>query len=391
MFESLEFWGVFGLTFGVSHLLPRSSYRARATLLAGTSLFALFYILDLSHTILLIVLGSIAWILVGLRIAKPREEISSTHRALVVVAPLLLVWIAGKQMTGMGYEPLSWLYFVGFSFFLVKAWSLIKDYLDGRFAELDPMSVLAYFLYFPTYLSGPMHYYVEFEKSLKKPFEMDSKGWVDSLFRLMLGLVKVRFLAPLLTPLSLTELLGAESVDLQSLFVGCVVYSLVLYFDFSGYSDMAIATSRMLRVDVPENFNNPYMARSLREFWQRWHISFTRMLTAYIFIPVTRALGKSLGTRRRTIAALGYLIAYGICGYWHGATANFVLWGLYHAAGLAVYDIYRNWRMQRRRNRKRETLPAPLAIATSCISMVATFAFVSAGWVFFVFPVAWLF
>jgi alginate O-acetyltransferase complex protein AlgI len=391
MFENSAFWLAFGFTFGLAHLLPESASRSRAALLAGVSLFALFYILALPLTILLVLLGSVAWILVGLRIARPREEISSVKRGLVVVAPVLLAWIAGKQMTGMGYEPLSWLYFAGFSFFLVKAWTLIKDYLDGRFDKLDPVSVLAYFLHFPTYLSGPMHYYVEFEQSLEKPLDMNSAGWVDSLFRLMLGLVKVRFLVPLLTPLSLTELLGAESADLQSLITGCVVYSFVLYFDFSGYSDMAIATSRMLRVDVPENFNNPYMARNLREFWQRWHISFTRVLTAYVFIPVTRALGKPLGTRRRTISALGTFIAFGFCGYWHGATANFVLWGLYHAVGLVVYDTYRNWKMLRRRGKQRVAPSALVAFTTACISVAATFAFVSVGWILFVFPVDWLF
>lgn len=391
MFDSLEFWVVFGLTFSVAHLLPRSAARARAALLAGTSLLGLITILELSAAIVLILLASVAWVLIGLRVAKAHEEISSVKRGLVVVAPILLLWITGKQMTGMGYEPLRWLYFIGFSFFLVKAWTLIKDYLDGRFAELDPISVLAYFLYFPTYLSGPMHYYVEFEESLEKPLEMDSAAWVDSLFRLMLGLVKVRFLAPLLTPLSLTELLGTESANLQSWIVGSVAYSFVLYFDFSGYSDMAIATSRMLRVDVPENFNNPYMARNPREFWQRWHISFTRVLTAYIFIPATRTLGSVLGTRRRTISAVGTFIAFGICGYWHGATANFVLWGLYHAAGLVVYDSYRNWKMQHRRGKKRPAPNALVAFAASGVSILATFAFVSAGWIFFVFPIEQLF
>jgi alginate O-acetyltransferase complex protein AlgI len=152
------------------------------------------------------------------------------------------------------------------------------------------------------------------------------------------------------------------------------VLALRIYLDFSGYSDMAIGYARMMGVRLPENFNWPYISHSIDEFWRRWHISLSSWIRDYVYIP----LGGSRHGMARKIA--NGLIAFAICGLWHGANWNFLVWGLYHGAGLAICANY-------------DRLGAPgRAVAAVFrrapqLGMVVTFLFVAFGWLFFFYPV----
>lgn len=394
MFSEFAFGVCIALAFAATRLLPDDAPRARAATLALFSLAVLVVVLELPTPVVVLLIGAIGWIWFGLRRWGASGSDEPFRLGLLLFAPVLAAWVVGKQSAVFEDSALSWLYFVGFSFFLVKAWTLIKDRLDGRIQSVEAATAAAYFLYFPTYLSGPMHYYGEFDASLRKPVTLDPVGWLDALYRVMLGLIKLHVLAPLLTPISLAEVDQLASLGARDLVVACTAYSLVLYFDFSGYCDLAIATSRVLGVETPENFRNPYFAANVRDFWQRWHITFTRVLTAYIFLPLTRALSRQLGAGRKTIMALGYLGAFGFCGYWHGPTANFVVWGIYHALGLIANDVYRGWANQRKRARRASgaaDLPKWLAMGITGVSTLATFAFVSIGWILFVLPLGAVF
>ena len=130
-------------------------------------------------------------------------------------------------------------------------------------------------------------------------------------------------------------------------------------------------------VKVPENFQLPYLARNLREFWQRWHITFTRFLTQYLFVPFVRLFQRRIATASAAMTtAVAYLITFLFCGFWHGSTLNYLVWGLYHGLGLAAYDYYRQRRLAAARTLRR--VPAAFALIT--------FLFVSLGWVFFTLP-----
>lgn len=391
MFTSFAFWTALLLAFAGMRLLPAGAERSRAALLAAAGLAGAIFVLELPTAVLALLFVSIAWIQLGLsRVAEGAHE-RPFAIGLAIFAPVLLLWVLGKQSVAAESASFGWLYFAGFSFFLVKAWTLIKDRLDGRVDAVPPATTLAYFLHLPTYLSGPMHYYGEFRETLREPEPPDAEGWVDVALRFTWGLVKVQVLAPLLTMQSLTELQQGGSLEVAEVAVGCLAYSFVLYFDFSGYSDMAIATSRALGIRTPENFNNPYLATNIRDFWQRWHISFSRVLTAYIFLPLTRALGRPLAGRRKTITALGYLATFGFCGYWHGPTLNFVAWGLYHALGLIVHDLYRQRVMARRRAAGVLAKPGGPSLPVRVASTAGTFVYVSFGWLFFALPLSRVF
>jgi alginate O-acetyltransferase complex protein AlgI len=236
-----------------------------------------------------------------------------------------------------------------------------------------------------------MHLYGEFEHSLREPARLDGESLVDVLFRILLGFVKIKLVAALFTPLSLEAVKASGALTLRGLLAGSFAYSIVIWADFSGYSDLAIATSRVVGIRTPENFNYPYAAANIRDFWQRWHITFSRVLTAYVFVPVSRKLNAAFGGRRQAVLIASYLATFLFCGYWHGPTLNFLLWGLYHGAGLVVYDLYRQGATKRRLKRKGRPLfpyAEPLGRAAS---VALTFSFVSLGWVFFVLPAGMIF
>ena len=391
MFETPLFWALLLVTAALFRVAGRERVRARAAALAVAGVFALLFVVGLNPFLVLYLVASSLWIVFGLRWTRALGRTRPYLASFLVFLPVLVPWVAGKQSAAGGWKPLDFLYFVGFSFYLIKAWTLIKDYHDGRVERLDAFVVLAYFLFFPAYVAGPMHFYREFDATLREPAPLDGEAAVDVLFRILLGFVKIKLLAALFTPLSLEALKASGALTLRGLVEGSFAYSVVIWADFSGYSDLAIATSRVVGIRTPENFNYPYAAANIREFWQRWHITFSRVLMSYVFVPVSRKLHAALGGRGRAVPIAAALLTFLFCGYWHGPTPNFLLWGLYHGAGLVVYDLYRQAATRRRLKRKGEPLfrySEPLGRAAS---VALTFTFVSLGWVFFVLPADMIF
>ncbi len=389
MFETPLFWAL--LLVAAALFRVSGSERVRAAVLAIAGVVALLFVVRLNPALVLCLVAASLWIFFGLRLTRGLGRSRPYLASFLVFLPVVVPWVLGKQSAAEGWRPLDFLYFVGFSFYLIKAWTLIKDYHDGRVERLDTFVVLAYFLFFPAYIAGPMHLYGEFEATLREPARLDGEAFVDVVFRVLLGFVKIKLVAALFTPLSLEALKASDAFTLRKLVEGSFAYSVVIWADFSGYSDLAIATSRVVGIRTPENFNYPYAASNIRDFWQRWHMTFSRVLTAYVFVPVSRKLNAALGGRRKTVMVASYLATFLFCGYWHGPTLNFLLWGLYHGAGIIVYDLYRQGATRRRLKRKGKPLfpyAEPLGRAAS---IALTFCFVSLGWVFFVLPAGMIF
>ena len=379
MFASPSFWCICAALFIAVRLVPPQRLRLRAAALAAISVAGIVLVLKPQPIQLALCALAIAWVLAGLHFAGRGEGRRVLRTALLLVAPVLAIWATGKFGAANG-SPAGVLFFVGSSFLLVKAFSLIKDRLEGKIAGVDPYVAAAYFLYFPAFLSGPMHDYGEFETALARP-EPAKHEAVGLVFRFVWGLFQVSVLAVYLDPASLTALVGAATLHWQDVVVAAFFYSGVLYFNFSGYSDMVIAVSRGLGIEIPENFDRPYLAPSIRDFWRRWHITFSRALTAHVFMPVSRALTRALPGRRFLVPAIGYLATFVFAGFWHGATANFLLWGAWHALGLIAQDF-----AQKLRPRK-PGLARSDSLAVRSVKTMATFVFVSLGWIFFVLPI----
>jgi alginate O-acetyltransferase complex protein AlgI len=393
MFSTWPFWVLVVLATVAYRLLPDAAVRARAAVLAGLGLAGAWTVLGLAAPLFMALIAATAWMALAVRHLGGQSAAGRPAlAAALVVAPVLVAWMLGKHLPAAASTAPHFFFFAGTSYFLVKAWTLAKDRADGRIRDYEPLTAAAYFLHLPTYLSGPMHYYAEFESGLRRTYSLSAVSVADIVLRLLWGLAKVKVLSPLIQPVSLLALKDVADPSLAQLALGAVAFSAVLYLDFSGYSDMAIAVSRAVGMDAPENFRLPYLARNIREFWQRWHISFTRALTAYIFVPLSRAAQKRWPDRPRLVMMTGYMVTFGLAGYWHGPTANFVAWGLYHAVGLIAYDLFRNWRLRCRVGRGPQVATnALLARAQHGAAMVATFLFISLGWILFVLPLGVLF
>jgi D-alanyl-lipoteichoic acid acyltransferase DltB (MBOAT superfamily) len=124
--------------------------------------------------------------------------------------------------------------------------------------------------------------------------------------------------------------------------LGIYAYMFYIYFDFSGYTDMAIGTAQLVGIYLPENFNYPFLKRNLQQFWANWHMSLTTWLTDYIYWPLAKKIRhlKELKTRPVALSCICIIITFMICGLWHGDGLNFFIWGTYHGVGLAILNIY---------------------------------------------------
>lgn len=379
MFDTLSFWVALVALFVAVQFIPSDRLTPRALYLSAISLAAMVVIFHLDWRASLLILGGLAWITFSVcRLAVPRGA-RSMRQALLLIAPVAAVWAVGK-LASANQAPLGWLFFVGASFFLVKSFGLLRDRLDGKAPDVKPALVLAYLAYLPTWFSGPMHNWPEFRNTLANLKSPSGEAALDIVFRFVWGLFKVQVLATVLVPHSLIPLANATVIPVRGLITAAVVYSLVLYFNFSGYTDMVIAASRAVGIEVPENFNWPYLSTSIREFWRRWHITFSRVLMAHVFTPVARALTGRLP--RPMVPIFGYIATFTFAGFWHGSAVNFLLWGAYHGFGLTCYDLGQKLRAPKAGYRQ----PRDSLFGKS-LKVAATFAFVSIGWVFFVLPV----
>lgn len=228
-------------------------------------------------------------------------------------------------------------------------------------------------IFFPSLVAGPIKRYPGFIAQFKRPgaFHPTAQTLVLGGTRVLLGAGKKVLLADPLT--ALCEQLIVDRGKLHGLPLGSAWLLLCalafrIYLDFSAYSDMAIGTAQMLGLELPENFNWPYSARNLQDFWQRWHISLSSWIRDYIYIP----LGGGRVHPKRKVANL--FIAFALCGLWHGASGHFIAWGLWHGGGLAV---------------ERTLIQHPWGrhFFESRFGTAGTFLFVSLGWLLFFYPV----
>lgn len=260
---------------------------------------------------------------------------------------------------------------LGISYFTFKMIHYLVDLRKGTIPAHRFVDFLNYIFFFPILTAGPIERFQPFLAQSSNPPSFDSSFVARGLPRILLGTFK---------KVALAGLLGIAAGYLQKqgygagmYWVASLAYTLQIYFDFSGYSDIAVGVSLLFGYEVMENFSLPYLAHNLSQFWKRWHISLTRWFTDYIFIP--------LGGSRVPFAQilLNTLVVMLVTGLWHGAAWHFVVWGLFHAGGLIIWRLFRHFVVPH--------LEARFAISRwrlgAVLSTCLTFLFVDIGWIFF--------
>lgn len=250
---------------------------------------------------------------------------------------------------------------LGISFFTFQAISYLVDvYRRDAAVQKRITDVALYISLFPQLIAGPIVRYASIEKQINER-RFDLENFVAGARRFTVGLAKKVLIANVLGETA-DNIFGLDSPGASAAWLGILCYTLQIYFDFSGYSDMAIGLGRMFGFKFNENFNYPYIATSIRDFWRRWHISLSSWFRDYVYIP----LGGSRHGEIRT--AVNLLIVFFLCGLWHGASWSFVVWGLFHGVFLSVERFVRR----------------PLSsLVARALAHVYVVLVVMIGWVFF--------
>ena len=253
---------------------------------------------------------------------------------------------------------------IGISFYTFQTLTYSIDVYRGKQKPLDKLSdYLLYIIMFPQMIAGPIVRYEEIADQIRHRVH-SYEDRLEGFYRFIMGMSKKVLLANVLGEQAdkIMGLADYSGMDSGTAWVGLMAYSLQIYFDFSGYSDMAIGIGRMLGFRFPENFDNPYVSKSITEFWKRWHMTLGRWMRDYLYIPLG---GNQVSSAR---LYMNLWIVFVLSGLWHGASWGFVLWGIYHGTFL-VLD--RKWAL-----RWSESLGKFLPV-------LLTFIIVSLGWVLF--------
>lgn len=264
---------------------------------------------------------------------------------------------------------------LGISYIVFKLISYITDVLWGVVKPGRYVDVLCYSSLFTIFAAGPIERFERLKPQLESdeaPFKMEflEMGIRRIIYGLFKKLVIADWIAFFISPI----LKSTEEVPSTLRIIALVGFSIQIYTDFSGYSDIAIGSSKLFGLTIMENFNWPYLSTNMSKFWRRWHISLSDWIRDYLFFPLCR-------WSNRTVWVVFFVpvIAMGLCGLWHGASWNFVLWGIWHGLGIScaqVWSRYRKriWSVQNRY----------VNAVFSFLSTVLTFAYVTVGWTFFI-------
>lgn len=263
--------------------------------------------------------------------------------------------------------------FIGASYFTLRALHFVIDAFRRRKLPLGLFDYLVWNSFFPTIVAGPIERADHFAKTYQRLGRPDRQDLEAAAVRIFQGLVKQVVLSPIAlawaTPIS--SFTVDASLSAGEAWLSLYAICLYAYFDFAGYSDLAIGAARLFGIRLAENFDNPYLKPSIAEFWRGWHLSLSFWIRDYLFVPMC---GRSRSVLRPHLAALGSMT---LCGLWHAPQLGWVLWGFAHGAGLSVHQAWTLWL------RKRFPLKKKLAKSRSfrVVATLLTFHFVALTWV----------
>ena len=243
---------------------------------------------------------------------------------------------------GAHFELINVILPLGISFFTITQLLYLFDCYEGVAKDHDFINYALFVSFFPHLMAGPILYHRQMMKQFQNP-ELSRINWANisqGLTLFVIGLIKKVIIADQLSPYVNLGYAHTAELDCITAWLTAISYMLQLYFDFSGYSDMAVGLSKMMNLEIPINFNSPYRANSIINFWQRWHISLTNAITACIYMPIV----KHLKTRTLSHTITASFIAFFIVGTWHGAGWTFVVFALLNSIGVVINYIWKYYK-----------------------------------------------
>ncbi len=356
--------------FKLDQIFITDTPRLRLVLVALVAIAAAFFVLArfLKNNRLLLVILFAVIILIFVFLKSP---------PLLGTALLYFSNALGKDAS----QPLTALSWLGFSYLAFRILHTIRDRQSGRLPSVTLGEYVNYVIFFPSFTAGPIDRIERFVKELRSPLPLNNEDWIDAGTRFFVGLFKKFVLAELLSVISLNDILVSQVKGSGWMWVFLYAYAFRIYFDFSGYTDIAIGMGRLMGIRLPENFAAPYLKPNLTQFWNSWHMTLTQWFRSYFFNPVTRSIRSA---KRPWAVWLTILVTQVstmvLIGMWHGITWGFVIWGLWHGLGLFIQNRWTEF--------SRSRMPAWAQtrygqIALNVIGVFLTFNFVALGWLFF--------
>ncbi len=300
----------------------------------------------------------------------------------------LSAWLrarTGRSLQLAGANEIQWL---GFSYVAFRMIHTLRDRQTGKLPALSLREYVTYLIFFPAYTAGPIDRAERFVKDYRAldttAVMPDASRTTIGLSRIVIGIFKKFVVADSLALFALNATKAAEAQTSAGMWLLVYAYTFQIFFDFSGYSDIAIGLGILFGINLPENFDRPYLKSNITAFWQSWHMTLSNWARFYVFTPLSRYL---MSRPRKPSPAMVVLICQAatmvVIGLWHDITPNFVIWALWHGIGLWVHKLFTDrTRMFYQGLNKRPRLKRAISIGSTLL----TFHYVALGWVWFALP-----
>ena len=295
---------------------------------------------------------------VGLRLESQKNRRLVWTFCTLAIGFLVLCKYLNWGLSWFQIDPMwpNWAIPAALSFITFQSiWAVLQSY-RGEVKDVSLASRMAHICFFPSISSGPI---VALSQWKEAPTQASTH---EAMSRIILGLFQKLVLASIANELGQVGFADATLSSREALWQSVLAYSFEIYFDFSGYSNMAIGVALLLGVRLPENFNHPYHAHNIQEFWRRWHISLSTFFRDNVYIHVFGGNRNGLFMQARNAMAIML-----ICGLWHGANATYIIWGLLHGSAIAFVVLF---------GRKKKT-------TANALNIVLTWIFVTYAWIWF--------
>lgn len=338
--SSLEFLAALFAGSAVFVSLP-SAFARRAFLTLCSLLFLYLFLPDRATALTLLAFVGSGYLAGRAVAARPSRSLLAAYLTVLVAAFVYLKRYAFLQLLPGNTWFAHTLDIVGLSFIFFRQIHYVVDAKQGEVRDFSLWAYLCYQLNPFTLLAGPIQRYQQFQKDWEVllPSHADAAELRLAFLRILVGVVKVAFVGEVLLRLAESPpgMLGAAA-NVASFYL----YPAYVYFNFAGYCDIVIAGASLAGLHVPENFNRPYLARNMIDFWTRWHMSLTFWIRDYIFTPTYMGIARRWPAKAPGLSFLCYFLALFLAGVWHGATWNFVVFGVLNGIGVSAAKVWEN-------------------------------------------------